>query len=281
VISSVDQIGEAETRENSRVVELAVEHLRRHPQSSLAVLAITPAQAAELDRLIRHALARDAQAASAPVLAEGARERLLVTTVDRAAGTSRDTVVFATGLVPLPGMRVRLPERLQRPDGDRLVDTVAAIARHRLDIVCAVTARDMAHLIASCPGQSRMAELLEHAERDGHVGATGDDGRHALLGELATRLRSEGLVVHQGYGVGASRIDLAIEEPYTPGRLAVAVLTDGLRYAQASTVREAVRLWPHQLTRLGWRCVSVWSTDVFRDPARDVARIVEAARGER
>lgn len=280
VISSVDQIGEAEARENSRVVELVIEHLRRRPDDSLAVLAITPAQAAELDRQIRHALTRDAQAASASVLLEGAPERLLVTTVDRAAGTSRDSVVFATGLMPLPGMRLRAPERLLRADGDRLVDTVAGIARRRLDIVCALTARDMLQIEATAPGQVRMAQLLSHAERDGDAGAGGDDGRHALLAELAARLRSEGLVVHEGYGVGDSRIDLAIEEPYVPGKLAVAVICDGRRQAEVPTVRERDRLGPEQLARRGWRCVRVWSTDVFRDPARDVARILEAARGD-
>jgi very-short-patch-repair endonuclease len=279
VISSVDQIGEAEARENSRVVDVVVEHLRQSPQSSLAVLAITPAQAAELDRHIRHALTRDAQAAAAPVLAEGADERLLVTTVDRAAGTTRDTVVFATGLMPLPGMRLRAPERLHHADGDRLVDTVVGIARHRLDIVSALTARDMAQIPAASAGQVRMAQLLEHAERDGYLGsAPDDDDRHALLRELAGRLRSEGLTVHEGYGVGEARIDLAVEEPYVPGKVVVAVHSDGARHAAVATVRERERLGPEQLDRLGWRTVRVWSTDVFRDPARDVARIVDAAR---
>ena len=280
VISSVDQVGEAEARENARVVEVVMEHVRTHPDASLAVLAITGPQAAELDRLIRDALTGDPAAATASVLAEGAPERLLVTTVDRAAGVTRDTVVFATGLMPLPGMRLRTPERLERPDGDRLVDSVAGIARHRLDIVSALTARDMARIEATSPGQLRMAQLLDHAERDGSPGPMPDAERHALLAELAVRLRSEGLVVHEGYGAGGATLDLVIEDPYVPGKLVASVASDGARYLDLVTVRERDRICAEQLARLGWRHVRVWSTDVFRDPARDVARIVEAARGD-
>ena len=33
-----------------------------------------------------------------------------------------------------------------------------------------------------------------------------------------------------------------------------------------------------QLRRLGWTPVRVWTTEVFRDPAREVARLVHLAR---
>lgn len=305
VISCADPAGEAESRENNRVVELALEHLHHRPEASLAVVAFSAAQADRIDEQLRQTLTRHPRAAAAPALAEGFAERLLITTADRAAGATRDTVVLATGLVPLPEAQLHAPERLHRPDGERLVDSVVGIARRRLDVVSALTATEMAQICAWSPGQDRLARLLAYAERGGDQGAAAtdglgaardgergmardaergrmpDDGRHALLGELAARLRSEGLVVHEGYGIGAASIDLAVEDPYAPATPTVAVLSDGARFATAATVRERERLWPEQLGRLGWRCVRVWSTDVFRDPARDVARIVEAVRGGR
>jgi hypothetical protein len=60
----------------------------------------------------------------------------------------------------------------------------------------------------------------------------------------------------------------------------VAVETDGLRYAAMTSTRDRDRLRIEQLRRLGWEHVRVWNTDLFRDPARDVARVsaaVEAA----
>jgi hypothetical protein len=99
-----------------------------------------------------------------------------------------------------------------------------------------------------------------------------------LVADLAFRLRAEGLVVHTGYGTSAQRLDLAVEDPQRHGRVMVAVETDGLRYAAMSSTRDRDRLRVEQLRRLGWEHVRVWSTDLFRDPARDVARVIAAVR---
>ncbi len=116
----------------------------------------------------------------------------------------------------------------------------------------------------------------------GTSSATGTPDRgvaaDALLTELAQRLEHEGLTVHQGYGAGAHELDIAVADPHRPGALVVAVDSDGRRAWQLRSVRERDRLWPQQLRRAGWEHVRVWSTDVFRDPARDVARVVDAVR---
>jgi len=114
---------------------------------------------------------------------------------------------------------------------------------------------------------------------DGDVQAVGPRTRlDPLVADLAFRLRAEGLVVHTGYGTSAQRLDLAVEDPQGHGRVLVAVETDGLRYAAMSSTRDRDRLRVEQLRRRGWEHVRVWSTDVFRDPARDVARVIAAVR---
>ena len=102
--------------------------------------------------------------------------------------------------------------------------------------------------------------------------------RNALRADLAERLRREGLVVHEEYGTAAQRVDIALEDPYHRGRVLLAVETDGPRYAAMRSTRDRDRLRPEQLGRLGWVHVRVWSTDLFRDPAREIARIVRIAR---
>ena len=87
-----------------------------------------------------------------------------------------------------------------------------------------------------------------------------------------------GLTVHEDYGTASHRIDIAVEDPYHRGRALIAVETDGERYAALRSTRDRDRLRPEQLARLGWVHERVWSTDVFRDPAREIARIVTLAR---
>ncbi|MDE9364234.1 AAA domain-containing protein [Luteipulveratus sp. YIM 133132] len=96
--------------------------------------------------------------------------------------------------------------------------------------------------------------------------------------DLARRLRDKGLVVHTGYGISAHPLDLAIEDPMRSGEMLVVVETDGPVYADTAGVRERDRLRIEQLRRLGWAHERVWSVDVFRDPARDVARILDTVR---
>jgi hypothetical protein len=84
-------------------------------------------------------------------------------------------------------------------------------------------------------------------------------------------------VVHEAYGGSAQPIDVAVEDPRRPGRVLVAVETDGPLYAGMRSTRDRDRLRVEQLGRLGWEHVRVWETDLFRDPARDVARVVAAA----
>ena len=85
-------------------------------------------------------------------------------------------------------------------------------------------------------------------------------------------------MVHEAFGGSAQPIDLAVEDPRRPGHVLVAVESDGPGYAAMHSTRDRDRLRVEQLGRLGWEHVRVWSTDLFRDPARDVARVVALAQ---
>ncbi|HET7475374.1 MAG TPA: AAA domain-containing protein [Dermatophilaceae bacterium] len=96
----------------------------------------------------------------------------------------------------------------------------------------------------------------------------------ALVSGLADRLRAHGLTVHEAFGSSSYPVDLAVEDPAAPGRLALAVETDGLGYRAMPSSRDRDRLRPEQLERLGWRHLRVWSTDAYRDPDGEVARLL-------
>ncbi|GAB3490360.1 AAA domain-containing protein [Flexivirga lutea] len=97
-----------------------------------------------------------------------------------------------------------------------------------------------------------------------------------LVRDLSRRLRAEGLVVHPGWGTSRHRLDLAVEDPRRPGALLVAIDTDGPVYGSIPSTRDRERLRAEQLRRLGWSYQRIWTRDLFRDPAREVARLVEA-----
>ena len=127
------------------------------------------------------------------------------------------------------------------------------------------------------PAEPAAATTTAGAPRTGQAGGA-PGGADPLRAEFARRLRDTGLVVHEGYGSAGHPIDLAVEDPDHPGHVLVAVETDGPAYAAMRSTRDRDRLRGEQLGRLGWMHVRVWSTDLFRDPARDVSRVHAAVQ---
>lgn len=238
-----------------QTVELVLKHAQATPWMSLAVATADRTALEELETALRH---RIAEARLGRAFREDAPEGLLLTTADRLATEVRDRVLLALGSGALPGT-------------SELGHAVAA-ARRAVTVVA-----DAAP--ASWPAPD-VAGLLQRVLEVGAAGLPRDpDPReegHPLLEDLARRLRAEGLGVRLGYGVGRHRLELAVDDPQEPGRPLVAVRTD----ARAGTLedRDGIRLEAEQLARLGWTPMRVWCTDLFRDPAREVARIVAVAR---
>lgn len=132
------------------------------------------------------------------------------------------------------------------------------------------------------------AGVAAGAPDEGAAGAGGDPdvlakapdrpGSDPVLAEFAVRLRQEGLVVRERYGEGGQPIDLVVEDPHHTGHAVVAVESDGPRYARTGDTRERELLRAARLRELGWEYVSVCSADIFADPVRDVARVLDAVR---
>jgi hypothetical protein len=78
------------------------------------------------------------------------------------------------------------------------------------------------------------------------------------------------------YGVGGYRVDFAATHPHDPSRMVLAIEADGASYWQSGSVRDRDRLRGEHLQRLGWRYHRLWSTNWFRHPDGEVAKLREA-----
>ncbi len=298
-----------EAAEAARVVELVLEHARTRPTQSLGVVTLDAGHAARIVAALRTALDAERSPSVFAFFDDDGDEPFFVKPLDRVRGDSRAAIVLAVGVAPDgEGRVVHRLGPLHLDGGARRLGVGISAARERLTVCSALTPSDLADRHLSAVGVRLLHDLLEYAAHRGDpavlrrqvaaptrpaVGGPGpavdasaaetpgqapEDERHELLTELAVRLRQEGLVVHEGYGLSGRRIDLAVEDPYTPGRVVVAVESDGRRYAAIGRARDRDRLRAEQLARLGWQHVRVWGLDVFADPARDVARILDAVR---
>jgi hypothetical protein len=269
---------ESTDAEVERVVELVIEHARTRPQESLGVVALTGVHAARIESAVRLELSRHPRLA-AFVTADGP-DAFFVKAAEHTCGDTRDAIILAVGFGRTPHGRVlHRFGALSRDGGERLLTTATTRARRRLTVVSAFEATDLDPDRLTTPGARMLRDLVQHMASATHERPeAGPGASDLLLADLATRLRSEHLDVGERYGALAEPIDLAVADE--GGAWRVAVESDGPAYARAD-VRERDRLRPAELAKRGWKHERVWSTDVFRDPAREVARVRGAARGGR
>ncbi|GAA4397278.1 hypothetical protein GCM10023168_02070 [Fodinibacter luteus] len=288
IVAEGEAAVETTTAEVARVVELVVEHARTRPDRSLGVIALGITHAVRIEEALRRAL---------PGLDDGVLgffdedrpEAFFVKNLERVQGDERDDVILSVGYGKTPHGRVlHRFGPLNQEGGERRLNVAITRARRSMTVVSSIAAGDLDPARLRARGALMLRDFLAYAASgrlpgtapDGPSGAAAPMAEHPVgsivLADLARRLRGHGLVVHEGVGASTDPVDLAVEDPGRPGRLVLAVESDGPQYAAMRTTRDRDRLRAEQLERLGWRHLRVWSTDVFRDPARDVARILEA-----
>ena len=295
---------ESTTAEVDRVVALVLEHARTRPRESLGVIALGIKHAIRLEEALRRALSSaEGVEGVGEFFAEDNRERFFVKNLERVQGDERDAIILSIGYGKTPHGRVlHRFGPLNLEGGERRLNVAITRARKRMTVVSALAADDLDPARLKARGATMLRDFLACAASGGArpaadslgsstgvpraeagSGAAGPWGAadSALIGEFARRLRNAGLTVHERYGHSGHPIDLAVEDANRRGRVLVAVETDGQAYADMRSTRDRDRLRVEQLERLGWEHLRVWTTDLFRDPARDVARVLQAANRSR
>lgn len=314
VVAEGEAAVESTTTEVDRVVELVLEHARHRPERSLGVIALGITHAQRVDEALRRALAGlEDDPALAAFFDEDRPEPFFVKNLERVQGDERDDVLLTIGYGKTPHGRVlHRFGPLNIEGGERRLNVAITRARRSMTVVSSIAAGDLDPERLRARGALMLRDFLAYAAGAGLPGTSSPTGptgstaptastvpsgstgstaapvvdgegstpqeapvRSVVLADLARRLRAEGLVVREGLGSSADPVDLAVEDPRQPGRLVLAIESDGPQYAAMRTVRDRDRLRAEQLERLGWRHLRVWSTDVFRDPARDVSRVLD------
>ena len=280
MVAAGDAAVETTTAEVDRVVELVLEHARDRPSRSLAVIALNRVHAERIEAAVRAAL-DGVDGRTRRFVEPGFPEPFVVRPLHLAQGVERDDVVIAVGYGKTPHGRVLHRFGLLGTEvGDRYLTVALTRARRSMTVVSTLTPDELDPDRLRTRGPRLLRALLEHLrsvpdERVATLGERSVNGS-VLVADLGRRLRDHGLTVHEAVGVGPDAVDLAVEDPASPGRLLLAVESDGPRYAALADARDRDRLRAVELHRRGWEHLRVWTTDLFRDPARDVARILDA-----
>lgn len=249
--------------EVDRVVELVLEHAASRPQESLMVITASPRHAVRVHQAVLLALA------TRPELHDfilGDRpEPFTVATIEQAVAESRDRVIFSIGYGRTPHGRVLSDfGALGRPGGERMLAAAMTRARRAMVIVSCFEASDIDEDRMKF-GAVALAEILTDVTARTRVEALPDDSDPMLV-DLARRLEARGLRVALGH---RGKLGLV-----TSNRgMCLTIETDTV--LGGSSMREALRLRPELLRRLGWHYLRVYAFELFSNPDAVADRVVQ------
>jgi very-short-patch-repair endonuclease len=193
-------------------------------------------------------------------------------------GDERDAIILSIGYGKHPDGRMRYQwGPLLRDGGERRLNVAATRAKHRLTLVSSFSGHDVDPDRVTKAGARMLADYLDYASSGGAAEpASGAADLNPFEADVRERLAAAGITVVPQYGVGGYRVDFAATHPRDPSRMVLAIEADGASYWQSGSVRDRDRLRGEHLQRLGWQYHRLWSTNWFRNPDDEVARVQEA-----
>jgi very-short-patch-repair endonuclease len=267
--------------EAERIVDAVLQHARATPDRSLMVATMNLHQADLIDQLLERAEKSDPALAAFRGRHAETPEPFEVKNLENVQGDERDVVMVSVTAGPDLNGKLSLTSfgAVTKRGGERRLNVLFTRARQRTEVFCSFDPA-MIQAEGKSEGVRVMREYLLYAA-DAKWAVGTQSGRAADSDfEIAVTdaLRAHGWEVHTQVGIAGYFIDLAIAHPDQPGRYLLGVECDGAAYHSAKSARDRDRLRQTVLEGLGWRIHRIWSTDWFRDPVGQAARVTEVAQ---
>lgn len=262
-----------------RVVDLVLEHLRQRPGETLGVITLGQKHADSIEHSLQ--LARRSAPDVAAFFSDDvpASERVFVKNLERVQGDERDAIILSIGHARGPNGRVSMQfGALNREGGERRLNVAITRAKRRMTVVSSFSSLDIQPGSTKNIGPELLRRFLEYAGNDQRLDRVGKSSDRELNGfeeRVHDALRRVSIPIYPQWGVSGYFVDFALAHPDQPGRMVLAVETDGERYHRIHSTRDRDRLRQSHLEKLGWTFCRIWSTDWFRDPDGQTARVVE------
>jgi very-short-patch-repair endonuclease len=205
-------------------------------------------------------------------------EPFFVKNLENVQGDERDVIIISMTYGPTaPGGRV--PQNfgpINLETGWRRLNVLFTRAKERMEIFSSMRSSDIVPKEGGDRGPRALKLFLDYAEK-GRFGEEAtpsqrdpdNDFEDAVI-EGLTELNFE--CVPQ-VGVANFFLDIGIRDPNAPHEFLAAVECDGASYHSSKSARDRDRLRQEILENLGWDIIRIWSTDWFRDPAGELARV--------
>jgi len=276
-------------REAEVVADAAIQHMVRHPGESLGIATMNSDQRDIIDDLIERKLVEIPAAERFVETRASGPEPFFVKNLENIQGDERDVVFisFTYGPQPYgPNEERRVMQRFGPINSDvgwRRLNVLFTRAKKRVVAFSSMKPEEIIVGPNARRGVVALRDYLAYA-RDGildqpvHTGRPPDSDFEI---SVANALKQHGFDCEAQLGVAGYFIDIVVRHPDLPGGYVVGIECDGATYHSGKSVRDRDRLRQAVLEDLGWTIKRIWSTDWFRDPEREIQKIIDAIELQR
>ena len=265
--------------EARRCLELVIEHIERHPERSLGIIAFSEKQQAVIEEVINDFRLNNRQYED--FFDESRDEPFFVKNLENVQGDERDTILFS--ICYARNAQGRMYQRfgpLGHDGGERRLNVAITRAKYNVKLVGSILPGDIVVREGVKDGVRMLRDYIYYAmQNDAGVPQGGAEVMDApFADEIAAFLSANGYALRRGVGASRYKVDIAVEKPGAPDTLMAGIECDGADYAAVRTARDRDVLRRDLMAALGWKLYHVWSMAWYLNPEDEKRRLLEFLR---
>jgi len=265
--------------EAEKVAVEVMEHFRKYPNLSLGVGTFSIQQKYAVEDAIEYLLRQDNSLEY--FFKEDRSEHFFIKNLETIQGDERDVIFISVGYGRDKNGRLTLNfGPINKAGGYRRLNVLITRARYRVEIFSSIKADDIDISQTDNYGVKLLKKYLEFAEKGEEVFeyeySPGEFSESPFEEAVYLALCKLGIPVKRQVGCSGYRIDLAVLDPAHPGKYILGIECDGASYHSHLTARDRDRLRQQVLENLGWNIYRIWSVDWFRNPKRELEKLLQA-----
>lgn len=267
--------------EAKRCVELVRDHIEKHPERSLGIIALSERQQQTILNEIQKF--REENPKYEFFFAEDKEEEFFVKNLENVQGDERDTIFlsicYAKTKAQIAGNKPMTMNfgPVMKAGGERRLNVAVTRAKINVKLVASILPSDIDLNRTESEGVRMIRSYIEFAMNGEATLASANQSTMPddFVNAIYRFLSEKEYKVRQYVGCSGYKIDIAVEHPELPDEFVAGIECDGMSYASARTVRDRDRLRGAVLKNMGWNLYRVWSTEWYHNPEIEGQKLLE------
>ncbi len=283
--------------EAAKIIELLKDFFRnRRENESVGILTFNAAQRDLINDMLDNECAKDpvfnkVVSTELTRFDNGEDLSLFVKNIETVQGDERDVMMFSIGYAP--NSEGKMSQRfgwLNNQGGENRLNVAISRAKRKIHIVTSIGPENLRVEDVANEGPKLLKKYLQYSDAissgdtslaDGILQSFNDarwddfpiiEAQSSVSDRVYNSLVRKGYTVDRNVGIGGYRIDLAVKQN---GDYILGIEIDGHIYGMSQSARERDYHRQKYLESNGWVMHRVWTPGMWKDPEREIAKIVK------